>query len=303
MFLHDIAREIVKALDVPSVKPPNLSRMKKDPLGYFRGFLENVPALQERLLVLIFDEFQLLGELREENVSLVDINRYFRGMIQHQQGLSIVFSGGGVLDSLLRHPETSFMLEVARHQKLDCLDEESARRLIVEPVPRVHYEETAVTQLLHLTAGHPYFLQWLCSELVSQADNVRQSTITTTLVEQVLAAWVPDQGEQFFNHLWGHTIGFDRQTELFNKLMLTSIAGHGQPGDDTAVPFAGIFQNGLEDILTEDRARYVLDGLVKMDTLIVTDSEQYRIKVPLCQHWLRQNYDVQHVIKELHHDE
>jgi GTP pyrophosphokinase len=298
MFLHDIAREIVKALDMPSVKPPNLSRMKKDPLGYFRGFLENVPALQERLLVLIFDEFQLLGELREENVSLVDINRYFRGMIQHQQGLSIVFSGGGVLDSLLRHPETSFMLEVARHQKLDCLDEESARRLIVEPVPRVHYEETAVAQLLHLTAGHPYFLQWICSELVSQVDNIRQSTITTTLVDQVLTAWVPDQGEQFFNHLWGHTIGFDRQTELYNKLVLTSMAGSEPSGDKAAVPFTVLFRNGLEGILTEDQARYVLDGLVKMDTLIVTGSEQYRIKVPLCQHWLRQNYDVQHVVKE-----
>lgn len=301
MFLLEIAREIIKELAVPGLKPPVLNRMKRDPLGYFSGLLEKLPALQDKLLVLIFDEFQLLGELREEQVSLADINRYFRSMIQHQQGLSIVFSGGGLLDDLLRHPETSFMLEVARHQKLECLDNEAARRLIVEPVSKVDYAEDAVAQLLELTAGHPYFMQWICSELVSRTEDGTPPQVNVPDVDAVLIEWVPHQSEHFFNHLWGHTVQADRQIQQFNKLALTVIAVRESESEDYWLSLEQIYQGGLQDVLSKDQAWHILQDLVKMDTLESVVPEQYRIKVPLCTHWLRHNYDVQRVVKEINH--
>jgi predicted amino acid-binding ACT domain protein len=141
MFLRDILKSIAQAITESRVKPPSLANMKRDPLGYFRGFIEQVPALQNKHLVLIMDEFQLLSNLHEERISLADVNRYFRSLIQHRSGLSIIFSGGGILDALLRQPDTSFMLEVARYQKIDCLDDTAARQLIVEPAPHVTYDE------------------------------------------------------------------------------------------------------------------------------------------------------------------
>lgn len=299
VFLFDIARAIVKELGIPGLKPPNINRMKRDPLGYFSGLLEHLPALQNKLLVLIFDEFQLLGELREDQVSLADINRYFRSMIQHQQGLSIVFSGGGVLDELLHHPETSFMLEVARHQKLGCLDADAARQLIVEPIAKVVYAEDVVEQLLHLTAGHPYFMQWICSELITRTEDTSQ--VQTEDVATVLKEWVPYQSEHFFNHLWGHTVTFDRQRQIFNKLVLTVMASLGQSETGYWLSFPQIFQGGLQDVLSEDQVWTILQGLVKMDTLESVVPEQYRIKVPLCTYWLRHNYDVMRVVKEINH--
>jgi hypothetical protein len=301
MFLLEIARAIIKELGIPGLKPPHLNRMKRDPLGYFSGLLESLPPLQDKLLVLIFDEFQLLAELREEQVSLADINRYFRGMIQHRQGLSIVFSGGGVLDDLLRHPETSFMLEVARHQKLAVLEETAARQLIVEPVSKVSYAEEAVTMLLELTAGHPYFIQWICSELVTRAEGDGPLQVNAADVVAVLADWVPNQSEHFFNHLWGHAVHVDRQVQQINKLVLTVMAVQERNAEDYWLSFAQIYQGGLQNILNEDQAWNVLQGLVKMDTLKSVVPEQYRIKVPLCTHWLRHNYDVQHVVKEINH--
>jgi hypothetical protein len=234
-------------------------------------------------------------------VSLADINRYFRGMIQHQQGLSIVFSGGGVLDELLRHPETSFMLEVARHQKLECLEETAARQLIVEPVSNVSYAEDAVLQLLELTAGHPYFIQWICSELVTRAEGEGPPQVNVADVAAVMADWVPYQSEHFFNHLWGHTIRFDRHMQQLNKLALTVMAAQEGHAEDYWLSFAQIYQGGLQDILTEEESWGVLQSLVKMDTLESVVPEQYRIKVPLCTHWLRHNYDVQRVVKEINH--
>jgi hypothetical protein len=275
--------------------------MKRDPLGYFSGLLERLPALQNKLLVLIFDEFQLLAELREDQVSLADINRYFRSMIQHQQGLSIVFSGGGVLNDLLRHPETSFMLEVARHQKLGCLDEFSARQLIVEPAARVTYADDTVDHLIAWTAGHPYFMQWICSELIAQTGEGAPQEIGVDDLTAVLTEWVPHQSEHFFNHLWGHTVSFDRQLQQFNKLILTVIAIQEALVAGYWLSFEQIYQGGCQDSLSKEQTWDILQGLVKMDTLESVVPEQYRIKVPLCTHWLRHNYDVQRVVKEINH--
>jgi hypothetical protein len=222
-------------------------------------------------------------------------------MIQHQQGLSIVFSGGGLLDDLLRHPETSFMLEVARHQKLECLDEGAARRLIVEPVSKVAYAEDAVMQLLELTAGHPYFMQWICSELISRTEDGTPSQVNIPDVDAVLSEWVPYQSEHFFNHLWGHTVQANRQIQQFNKLALTVIAVCENDSEGYWLSFEQIYQGGLQGVLSEDQAWHILQNLVKMDTLESVVPEQYRIKVPLCTHWLRHNYDVQRVVKEINH--
>lgn len=299
MFLLDISRAIVKALDSPTVKAPNLSRMKRDPLGYFRGFLENVPALQNKLIVLILDEFQLLGELKDEEVSLADINRYFRSLLQHQHGLTIVFSGGGVLETLLRQPEASFMLELARHQKLGCLDEAAARQLIVEPLPRIRYEEQVVEDLLALTAGHPYYLQWLCSELIVEADREERPFIQPAHLQTVLNNWMPLQGEQFFNHLWGSSLGYDLAQQQCSKLALTAIAELADAENGRWLSLSQIQQSGILTVLSEAQVWELLQGLAQMDTLESRDDEQFRLKVALCEQWLRANYSVKRLLKEM----
>ncbi|MCA9936800.1 MAG: TGS domain-containing protein, partial [Anaerolineales bacterium] len=248
-FLLDIMHAIRKELPDKGMRPPPPNRLRRDPLGHFRHYIERNPALLERHLVLILDEFQLLAGLTEDGVSLADINRYFRSLIQHRNGLSIIFSGGGVLDRLLQQPEASFMLEVVRHQKIECLDTISARRLITEPVERIQYDPDVVTRLLDLTARHPYYLQWICGELVSRADQEQRPFVTTLHLQQLLEEWVPQQGEQFFSHLWGSSIGFDRQTLLQHKLILTAVSNLAPA--DRWVSFDAIAASGVLEAMGE----------------------------------------------------
>lgn len=293
IFLLEILREIVQTVQDSRVATPSLSRMKRDPLGYFSRFLENAPVLRNRHLVLILDEFQVLGGLREDGVTLVDINRYFRSLIQHRTGLSIIFSGGGILETLLNQPATSFMLEVARHQKLDCLDENAARQLIVEPATHIIYEETAVSHLLLLTARHPYYLQWFCRELIAQAEREQRARILPQDIDRLLTTWLPDQGEQFFSHLWGNTMGFTPQAEKENKLVLTTIAHLAN--DDGFIRFEDLVHSKLASQFNETALWQIVRNLEKMDTLIQTQ-KQLRIKVALCRYWLRQNYTIEQLL-------
>lgn len=292
IFIRDILRAIAQAIGQPE-ETPKLNRLKRDPLGYFRSFLDNSPSLRQKHIVLIIDEFQLLPHLTEEEASLADINRMFRSLIQHRGGLSIIFSGGGVLDNLLRQPDASFMLEVARYQKVDCLDEPAARQLIVEPAQRVKYTPTAVDNLLTLTARHPYYLQWLCGELMARADREERPEIADEHVEQLLKEWLPDQGEQFFNHLWGSSAGFTRPQQFISKLALVTLAGYA--GDE--MPLAEMETRLSEVLVDTPHLWYVLQDLAQMDT-VLTQGDRYAIKMPLFQSWLRANYTVDRVLKE-----
>jgi GTP pyrophosphokinase len=297
MFLRDIVKAIVKALpDSSTAQAPTLARMKRDPLGFFRGFLENVPDLRNKHIVLILDEFQLLSELYDEQVTLADINRYFRSMIQHRQGLSVIFCGGGVLETLLRQPEAAFLLELVRHQEIGCLDEAAARQLIVQPAHRAQYEDAAVAYLVEITAGHPYYLQWLCGELLARADREQRTSINTQLLHDALTDWLPYQGEHFFSHLWGNGIGFDWEAQQRHKLVLTAVTENAI--DDRWISLSQVCRGEITTKLDESQVWRVLQDLVKIGTLDAVDG-RYRIKVALCESWLRSNYNVDRMIREM----
>lgn len=295
-FLHAIIKAIVEALDEPSARLPKLSRMRRDPLTYFRSFVENVPGLQKRQLVVILDEFQLLSTLREEGARLEDINHYFRSLIQHRSGLSIVFSGGGILETLLQLPQTSFMLEVARMQKISTLKESDARRLVVEPVQHLHYAPEAVDWIVELTGCHPYYLQWLCSEIVSQAGRQQQMNVTDVQVDRVLTDVLPDQGEQVFSHLWGSSSNVGLRHQQWNRLVLTAIsasAGTGRWVTPEQVAVAG-----TAEILDESQLWNTLQDLERMDTLQAVNG-RYRIRIALFEYWLKAHYTVDGLVKDI----
>ncbi len=290
-FLHDIYKSIADALDDEHSKAPTVKRMMREPLGYFRSFMENVPDLQTRHLVLILDEFQLLAELEEDRVTIADINRYFRSLIQHGRGLTVIFSGGGVLDLLLKQPAASFMLEVARYQKIGCLDERAARQLIVDSVAHIEYEESTVESLFKLTAAHPYYLQWVCGELVAQAERDGRLRITPAVLTHLLRDWLPGQGEQFFSHLWGSSVGIEPETQLRYKVLVTAVAQSKQRW----YPLERITRT-LKPYLSESEVWQLAQDLVKMDTLQVK-GERYGLKVPLFDRWLRHNLTVEMVVR------
>lgn len=295
MFLRDITKAIVKALPESSTaKAPTLGRMKRDPLGFFRGFLENVPELQNRHIILILDEFQLLAELYNEQVTLADINRYFRSMIQHRHGLSIIFCGGGILDRLLEQPEAAFLLELVHYQEIGFLDRAAARELIMQPAHRIWYDDEAVDDLVRITAGHPYYLQWFCGELLARADREQRATISAQHVQDALTDWLPWQGEQFFSHLWGNGIGFDAAAQRRHMLVLTAVTENAIDAH-RQVSMPQICRM-VESALDEAQVWRSLQDLVKIGTLEVVD-EQYRIKVALCESWLRSNHNVKRMIR------
>ena len=183
MFLHrlmDRISQVLKdnAVDAPQeITVPALNRLRKDPLTYFDTFMDRIEEITRSYpLALILDEFQCLNSLREEGATRSAIFNRLRSHSQHGQGIHLILSGGGLLSYLKDQSDIASLFNIAHSEKLNCLESTAARRLIKDGLSKVgSITDNAITLLLNYTAGHPYYLQLLCSMLYDYAQEYNRS--------------------------------------------------------------------------------------------------------------------------------
>ena len=297
VFLWKILQEIAGQLQQGNVSAPSYRRMKHAPLGYFDSFMENALSKAQKYVVLLIDEFQLLSTLEPLKVSLADINDYFRNLTQKRVGITIIFSGGGILADLRQQSGAVKLLEVSRYQKIGILGENDARALITEPVTRYTLDDEVAEHLIALTAGHPYFLQLLCSNLHTHAISLELPAVGMAELTTFLDDFLPKLGEQYFSHQWGEGMVVDSAKLLEYKLALVAVASSA--GEDGWSEFEDIARTGAGDRLGDEGLWLALRNLAAMDTLVGDRNGGFRINIPLCQRWLQQNYRIEHVLWEM----
>ncbi len=298
VFLHTIAKRLAAAINHQDISVPKFNRMRRDPLGYLRPFVDSLHAVESRHIVLILDEFQVLAGLREEKASLADSFGYLRSLITGGGQISFLFSGGGVLDTLRQQVGASSLLNVTHTQKVDCLPSAEARRLIVEPAQHLTYDNEVVDALLALTAGHPYYLHMLCGELALSAYNSGGTRVSQGHLDNALDDWLPAQEEHHFNHLWGTDSAIDHRVQQYYKLFLTAVATL-TPDAEGWAPFEALCE-ALEPTRLHEQAIWQgLQALAKMDTLEFDGEARHRLKVPLCQRWIKANHSIARMLREI----
>jgi AAA+ ATPase superfamily predicted ATPase len=208
-LLYDIALEIVEALASQGIdgEPPTLDDLAERPTHTFeKQFLPQVvQALDGRVLLLLFDEFEEL-EMRVRGGELSPtFFTYLRHLMQHSRNLAFLFAGTHRLEDLTAD-YWSILFNMALYRRVGTLDAGAARRLIIEPVQGygLVYDELAVDKMLRVTGGHPYFLQLLCYALVNLHNRERRNYLTIEDVNRTLAEIV-GLGEAHLAFLWGES--------------------------------------------------------------------------------------------------
>jgi hypothetical protein len=183
---------------------PSITTWETDPAGQFqRHFLPAVRALlpPESTLLLVFDEFEVFEHLVDDGILPPTFFNFLRHLMQHSEGLSFVFVGTRRLEEMSAD-YWSVMFNIALYQRITYLREETAMRLITEPVaPHLVYDDLALDKILRVTAGHPYFLQLVCYTLVQQANNQHKGYVTISDVNAALDEMLT-LGEVHFAYLW-----------------------------------------------------------------------------------------------------
>jgi hypothetical protein len=297
-LFFDIALEICETLHGQGIalEPPTLGDLEeKLSLAFEKRFLVEVThALGERVLVLLFDEFEEL-EMRVRGGELpATVFPYLRHLMQHSQKLAFVFAGTHRLEELTAD-YWSILFNIALYKQLSFLSFDEGRRLIVEPVQDfgLLYDDLAIDKMLRVTGGHPYFLQLLCHTLVNLHNRERRNYLTIQDVNRTLDEIVR-LGEAHLSFLWSESSREERAV----LVALSRLLAAGEPA--TTGEIASLLREfGVR--LDPMEASDIAKGLIRRDILrhAGVEAERFEFTVDLIRLWIGANQPLSHVVSRM----
>jgi hypothetical protein len=285
-FLYALSDDIVYTLESKGifVDLPARAEYEEAPEFIFRSrFLRSaVNGLDSRNLLLMFDEFEELQKRVEDGRLEPEVFPFLRNLMQHEPRLDFLFSGTHKLEELGAE-YWSILFNIAAYKRITFLDADEVHRLATEPVAPygMEYDPLALNRIIQVTAGHPYFAQVVCHEMVAYHNETERSYMTITCVDQVLERII-ERGEAHFKYIWAGAAPDEQRV----MLALTDLLPDADATANTAQIAEELARKGYD--LSEDALTRALAHLQAKD--IVTrsgpQSSLYRFKIDLIRRWI-----------------
>ncbi len=303
-LLYAMTRKTVSGLRKQgfNLELPNREDFAKHPIERFERLGEeigNQASEVGRRAVLIVDEFDLLIEAVEKDQVSPYVFDCIRGLMQHQDGLSFIFTGANKVSEMLRNPQ-SILFNTALRRKVSFLEREDAERLIREPVGDVlWYDDLAFEKILRATAGHPYFIQYICHEIVNIARREEKNFVTLRDVDRALQTTVQE------------TTGIIRHAYMSLNMEARIVLAAMSRITDDGRPFVGL-DDVLETLLQDDITVSKRDAIETVRHLVDRDfisergqdgaSRQFGFTMDIVRVWLEQNDEYARLLEEQRHE-
>jgi len=186
--------------------------------GEFRDWLNIIrEALEEKVLVLMIDEFEAIQQRVEDGKISKGIFANIRHLIQHEEKLIFLFCGTHQFEEM-RAGYWYIFFNTAIYYKISYLSRKDSEDLIKKPVEgQMSYDDLAVEQILKMTHGQPYLTQMICHSLVNDLNDKRKNHATINDVDDVVEKIISQGGEHFSEHIW-------QQSDRLGRLILSSAA-------------------------------------------------------------------------------
>lgn len=184
-----------------AVAAPDRAVFLVDARSAFEAFLDRVwTVLGKDHLVLMMDEvIRLDEEVRAQRLEQ-DVFDYLRHLMQHHPRLNFIFSLGSGLEEMAK--DYAFLFSVSLYHRISFLEPAAAGELITQPV-RDHYRVApqAVTRILQITSGHPYYTQLVCHCIFDLWSRSPKPMISVADVDAVMAEAI-ELGSANLTYVW-----------------------------------------------------------------------------------------------------
>jgi len=184
---------------------------KESPFTDFREYFELVYEILDKKnlgIILMLDEFDKLQEGIDSGVTSPQLPENIRFLVHHYSHFSAILTGSRRLKRL-REEYWSALFGLGTRFGVSSLNEQDARRLIIEPVKdRLVYSKESIDLIFRLTAGQPYIIQCLCSRVFDKCADLKTRSVTLDLVQMAAATLIEDN--EHFASLWDYA-GSDRK--------------------------------------------------------------------------------------------
>jgi hypothetical protein len=297
-FFLSLMTAIADGLEEGGISAPRLTLedLGESPQHVFEHcFLPMVrERIGDRILLLTVDEFEELGARVNRGRLPHEIFPYLRHLIQHGDQLAFIFAGTHKIEELIGD-YWSVLFNLAVYKKVEFLSREDTIRLITEPVQSygMMYDDLAISEILRLTACHPYFTQLLCNILVNGCNEVHCNYVTVQNVRDALEELL-ETGRAHLTFLWQAS---DQQA----KFTLAALAELRDKLDRVTtaaiVDRLSTYQIQLDPgQITKAMEQLVARGVVRE---IPGGPVSYDFTAQLYAHWLRRYRSLSKIVEEV----
>ncbi len=279
-----------------SIPRPTPEELGESPQYVFeRRFLPMVrERIRDRILLLTIDEFEELGARVNRGRLPSEIFPYLRHLIQHGDQLAFIFAGTHQIEELIGD-YWSVLFNIAVYRKVSFLNREETVCLIKEPVRPygMVYDDLAISEMLRLTAYHPYFTQLLCNILVNRCNEAQRNYVTIQNVREAVEELL-ETGRAHLTFLW-QTSNQEAQltlaalAELRDRLdQVTTAAIADRLSSYQLYLDPGQITKAMEQLVTRDIIREIPGSPVA-----------YEFTAQLYARWLRRYKSLSKVVEEV----
>ena len=247
-------------------------------------FLPNVTeVLQSHKLILLVDEIAMLEKRLKADLSSPAIFSYLRSLMSHNE---IRFVLAGTIDySVISSSHWTELLNITVRMKIEYLTRSETYDLATLPVQDyLEIEELALEKIWEITAGHPFFVQLVCSRLVKLANEKELTHIgvqhVRTIVPEAIAL-----GDIQLSDIWDD-LSHDGQIILAIIGQLLTVKQIAIPSD---------IKDRHKSLEIRSDADTTLKELVGQG-ILQFDSGHYRYKVSLFGEWVAKYHPIENLL-------
>lgn len=278
-WLADAALEISRVVG-PAHPAPSPIDLGIQPGPTFEAYLQRITEKlpEGHRLLVILDEFEEIEARVRDGDLPASIFSYLRHLMQFGE-MGFLLAGTQRLERLSPEYWTP-LFNISMYREVGLLDEESTRKLVVEPVEgRLLYDDLTVDKLLRLSGRQPYFLQLLCHALVSYCNRERLAYVTPAEVDPAVEEAMM-LGQAHLRFLW-ESASAEGQTVLTTLAWLIS---RGELGTLEAI------SDRLNSVSYDQANMHlpaVLDQLVSLGLVSESTAGRYVFTSDLMMSWVR----------------
>ncbi|MFK0732260.1 MAG: hypothetical protein ACIWVG_14035, partial [Gloeotrichia echinulata HAB0833] len=178
-IFHYFAEEIITSLDLDTdrIIAPTNEALNTNSDIFYREFLPEIYGeIENKNLVLLIDEFDVVDN--------DDFHKILQQSLRYNAKLCIIAVVG---KNMTIADNVTYFFKDSQPRKIALLEDSRAKELITqgERSP-LSFEQDAITKILQLTAGHPYFIQVMCFTLFEQAKDEDNWNVTSQNVENII---------------------------------------------------------------------------------------------------------------------
>ena len=297
-LLFELASAVVMRLQDGGmeIEYPDWDEYNGNPHRAFRRFCDLIDKrLGSQRLLIMLDEFGvLIGKVKAGTLD-ASIFDYLRGVTQHSNKFTFLFTGAYEVRRM-QQDFNSILFNMPKVRKISYLTNGEAQDLIEQPIRNMLvYHPLVVPRILRITAGHPYFIQYICDELVKLSRKQETNYVELNDLEFVIGGVLRDAAGNIENSIYNY-LGDSE------KLVLAALA-HVTDEVRVFVPLGDIL-NLLQRRHIEISREQVLQALLALQErdlvseMRIGQQLRYSFKMGLTRRWLRQNEILLRIIQE-----